>query len=209
MTGKRILDLAVATLGLVVLSPVLFVIGLGIKLDSAGPVFYRGTRAGKDGTPFRILKFRTMVDDAARGKGITMHNDPRVTRVGRLLRRTKLDELPQLWNLLRGEMSLVGPRPEDPQYLQYYTPRQRAVLTVLPGITSVASIAFPREEELLQGNQWEETYIRQILPQKLELELAYLERRTFWSDVEILGRTAGALLMRQGEPPGFSVKKSG
>lgn len=193
--SKRILDILAALLGLIVSSPLFLVTAILIKCDSRGPVFFRGARVGKEGILFFILKFRTMSADAAqRGAAITTRNDPRVTRVGRALRKSKLDELPQLWNVLRGEMSLVGPRPEDPRYVEYYTPAQRKVLTVPPGITSVASLAFRHEQELLDGAAWQEKYIREILPAKLELELAYLERRTFWSDLGILVRTVWALL---------------
>ncbi len=139
-----------------------------------------------------------MVPDAAsRGAGITTRGDPRITRVGAWLRHFKLDELPQLWNVLRGEMSLVGPRPEDPRYLQYYTPAQRAVLSVPPGITGAAALAYRHEERFLQGPDWQETYIRQVLPAKLELELAYLHRRTFWTDLAILGQTVLVLFKKE------------
>ncbi|HZQ06091.1 MAG TPA: sugar transferase [Anaerolineae bacterium] len=191
----RVVDVASAGLGLVVLSPLLAIVGLLIKLDSPGPVLHRSVRIGKYGTPFRIYKFRTMVADAAqRGAGITSRDDPRITRIGKILRRTKMDELPQLINVLRGEMSLVGPRPEDPRYIQYYTPAQRAVLDVLPGITSAASLAFRHEEQMLSGADWEQTYIDSVLPQKLDIELAYLRRRTFWSDLGIMAQTARAVL---------------
>lgn len=193
--SKRCLDILAALLGLLISSPLFLVTAILIKYDSRGPVFFRGARVGRDGILFFILKFRTMTADAAQqGAGITTRNDPRITRVGRALRKSKLDELPQLWNVLRGEMSLVGPRPEDPRYVEYYTPAQRKVLTVPPGITGVASLAFRNEQEMLEGAAWQEKYIREILPAKLELELAYLERRTFWSDLEILARTVLALL---------------
>lgn len=195
--GKRIFDVVVAGLGLLLLSPLLAIVALLVKFDSAGPVLYRGTRAGKGGTPFHIYKFRTMFADAAqRGAGITYNDDPRVTRMGRLLRLAKVDELPQLINVVRGDMSLVGPRPEDPRYLKYYTPAQCALLDVLPGITSPASITFRHEESLLRGAGWERTYTETVLPHKLELELAYLQRRTFWSDMDILLKTALAVFDR-------------
>ena len=195
--GKRIFDVAIAVLSLVVLSPLLAIVALLVKFDSAGPILYRGMRAGKGGTPFHIYKFRTMVADAAaRGAGITAQDDPRVTRMGRFLRLTKVDELPQLLNVLRGEMSLVGPRPEDPRYLKYYTPAQCALLDVLPGITSSASITFRHEESLLRGADWERMYIETVLPRKLDIELAFLQRRTFRSDMDILLRTAIAVFDR-------------
>jgi lipopolysaccharide/colanic/teichoic acid biosynthesis glycosyltransferase len=194
LLSKRVFDVLTAALALLVCAPLFLVLAILIKLDSRGPVFFRGTRVGKDGVLFSIYKFRTMVNDAAQhGAGITTRNDPRITRVGKFLRRSKLDELPQLWNVLRGEMSLVGPRPEDPRYVQYYSPAQRAVLRTTPGITSVASLAFRHEEQILEGAAWEETYIQRVLCAKLDLELAYLQRRTFWSDLAILCRTGLAL----------------
>lgn len=193
--SKRWFDVLAALLGLLLLSPLFFAIAILIKLDSRGPVFFRGARVGKDGNLFSILKFRTMTADAGqRGTAITTRNDPRVTRIGKVLRRYKLDELPQLWNVLRGEMSLVGPRPEDPRYVQYYTPAQRKVLTVPPGITSAASLSFRHEQDLLDGAAWETKYILEIMPAKLEIELAYLQRRTFGSDLGILVRTVWALM---------------
>ncbi len=198
LSSKRGFDVLVALIGLGCLALLLPFIALGIKLDSPGPVFFRGVRAGRDGVFFSILKFRTMVTDAAlRGAGITQHNDARVTRVGKFLRRFKLDELPQLWNVLRGEMSLVGPRPEDPRYLQYYTPAQRALLSISPGVTGVASLAFRDEAQLLTGEDWERVYIEQVLPAKLDLELAYLQRRTFWTDVQVLMQTVLVLFGRR------------
>ncbi|RME57814.1 MAG: sugar transferase, partial [Caldilineae bacterium] len=134
-----------------------------------------------------LFKFRTMYVDADRiGPGVTRENDPRITPVGRLLRRTKLDELPQLFNVLKGDMSLVGPRPEDPRYVTHYTEEQRRVLTVRPGITSLASIRYRNEEQLLVGENWEEIYIRQIMPDKLFVDLRYLEHWSFSLDLRIL-----------------------
>jgi lipopolysaccharide/colanic/teichoic acid biosynthesis glycosyltransferase len=150
---------------------------------------------GKDEKPLFIYKFRTMVADAAqKGPGITVSGDDRVTRVGRLLRRTKLDELPQLINVLKGDMSLVGPRPEDPRYVAAYTARQRQVLSVRPGITSPASVRFRHEEELLQGEDWERTYREEILPAKLQIELEYIAHRSVWRDLGIIVQTFLALI---------------
>ncbi len=192
-SSKRLFDISVASVGLILASPLCALIAVLIKLDSPGPVLYGGIRAGQDGQPFRMLKFRTMVADAAqRGAGITTRGDPRITRVGKALRATKLDEVPQLWNVLRGDMSLVGPRPEDPRYLQYYTPAQRQVLGVLPGITGAASVRFRHEERMLDGAEWEARYV-QLLGLKLELELLYLKRRSFWSDLDIIRETGMAL----------------
>jgi lipopolysaccharide/colanic/teichoic acid biosynthesis glycosyltransferase len=190
MMAKRLFDLCVAIVGLILLLPVFGVVAVAIKLDSPGSVFFRGKRVGKNGNVFYIYKFRTMVADAARrGPGITTSTDKRITRVGRFLRRTKIDELPQLINVIKGEMSLVGPRPEDPAYVAHYTPEQRKVLTVLPGITSAASLAFRDEERLLQGADWERVYLEEVMPRKLAIDLAYLERRTWWSDLGLIVQT--------------------
>ncbi len=193
--AKRIFDVLVAGFGLICLSPLFLVVAVLIKVSSPGPVFYQAERVGKDGKTFRLYKFRSMVVDAAKvGPGITRAGDLRVTLAGRWLRRMKLDELPQLINVVRGEMSLVGPRPEDPRYVAYYTPEQRQVLTVLPGITSVASVRYRHEEMLLTGNDWENTYRQIVMPAKLQIELDYLRRRTLWSDLLIIGQTMQALL---------------
>jgi lipopolysaccharide/colanic/teichoic acid biosynthesis glycosyltransferase len=198
--GQRALDLAVAVGGCVLLSPLMSAIAVWIRLDSPGPALYRARRVGKDGAPFWMLKFRTMKENAeAEGAGITSRDDPRVTRAGAFLRRYKLDELPQLWNVVRGEMSLVGPRPEDPRYVEWYTPRQRAVLTVPPGMTGAASVRFRHEERWLAGADGERTYREVVLPRKLEIELGYLRRRTFWSDLGILWETVRAVSRKEGE----------
>lgn len=197
-TSQRVLDISAAAIGLVALSPLLAGIAVWIRLDSPGPILYRGPRVGRGGAPFYILKFRTMTQDAAeRGAGITARNDPRVTRAGAVLRRYKLDELPQLWNVLVGEMSLVGPRPEDPRYVQLYTPAQRVVLDVPPGITSAASVKFRHEEAFLAGADWERMYREVVMPRKLEIELSYLKRRTFRSDLAILARTFLAMFEKE------------
>lgn len=191
---KRAFDFLFSAFFLLILSPVFLLIALLIKLDSPGPVFYGAVRVGKDGEPFRLYKFRSMVADAAsKGPGITHQGDPRVTRVGYWLRRFKLDELPQLINVCKGEMSLVGPRPEDPRYVALYTPEQRAVLTVAPGVTSAASLRFRHEEQILKGEDWETTYLHEILPTKLQIELEYLKNRTFASDLKIIWQTFLAL----------------
>jgi FlaA1/EpsC-like NDP-sugar epimerase/lipopolysaccharide/colanic/teichoic acid biosynthesis glycosyltransferase len=191
---KRLFDFFSALIGLVVISPLFAIVALAIKGDSRGPVFYRGERVGKDGKPFRIFKFRTMVSNAAEiGGGITHRDDPRVTRLGRVLRRTKIDELPQLINVLLGEMSLVGPRPEVPCYTQLYTQRQKQVLAVHPGITSIASIRYRSEEQLLPQEAWEKVYTQVILPAKLNIELNYLATRSFGQDVLILLSTLFAI----------------
>ncbi|MBM4461200.1 MAG: sugar transferase [Chloroflexi bacterium] len=191
---KCIFDGVIALLGLLVVSPLFLLVAPIIKLDSPGPVFYRAERIGKDGVPFHLYKFRSMVADAdRRGPGITAEGDRRVTRVGAFLRRTKLDELPQLINVLKGEMSLVGPRPEDPRYVARYTPEQRQVLAVRPGITSAASLAYRHEEQLLSGEDWETIYRTKVLPDKLATDLAYLEQRTLGSDLKLILRTIAAV----------------
>jgi len=192
---RRALDVVAASCGLIALSPLFALIALLIKLDSPGPVFFRGKRVGKDGRLFWVYKFRTMVADATRcGPGITAARDPRVTRIGRFLRRTKLDEFPQLANVLWGDMSLVGPRPEDPRYVALYTPEQRRVLNVRPGITSAASVRFRHEEQLLQVDNWESLYRKEVLPAKLEIELDYVARRSVWRDLGIIAQTILALV---------------
>ena len=194
----RVLDLLASGWGLLLLTPVFLAIAAAIKLDSPGSVMYRPLRVGKDGTTFRLLKFRTMVEGAdRRGPGITVAEDRRVTTTGRFLRRAKLDELPQLLNVLRGEMALVGPRPEDPRYVALYTPEQRAVLAVRPGITSPASLRYRDEAALLTGDDWERVYVERIMPDKLAIELDYLARRTVRSDLALIWETLVDLVTRR------------
>ncbi len=184
-----------SAIALLLLSPVFLLIGLFIKLDSPGPVFHRAQRVGVNGNLFLLYKFRTMVVDSRKsGPGITRANDERVTNVGRILRRTKLDELPQLLNVVRGDMALVGPRPEDPRYVGFYTAEQRRVLSVRPGITSAASLYFRDEERLLVGDDWEQMYRNEILPQKLAIDLDYLVQRTPISDMKLIVNTVFAML---------------
>ena len=188
------LDLVVSVFGLIVLSPVFTVLALIIRLHDGGTVFYRAPRIGKNGVPFRLFKFRSMVANADRtGQVVTTSGDLRVTPIGRFLRRTKMDELPQLLNVLKGEMSLVGPRPESPKYVGLYTPEQRAVLQVLPGITSAASLTFRHEEQLLSGDNWEDVYRNEVLPAKLAIDLNYLSQRTLMSDVGLILQTVKAM----------------
>jgi lipopolysaccharide/colanic/teichoic acid biosynthesis glycosyltransferase len=192
---NRAFDLPVALAGLIVTSPLIAAAAIAVRLDSAGPAFYSGRRAGREGKPFRIHKLRTM-QAGAPGPSITAGDDPRITRTGRFLRRTKIDELPQLLNVVKGEMSLVGPRPEDPDYVALYTPEQRRLLAVRPGITGPAALAFADEEAILSGGDGERRYIEQLMLRKLALELAYMEKATFASDLTILLRTAGVLSRR-------------
>ena len=189
MSAKRGFDVAVSSLGLLVLAPAMLAIAAWIRLDSAGPVLFRQDRVGRHGRVFRIHKFRTMRADAA-GPLLTVGDDRRVTRAGVWLRRTKLDELPQLWNVLRGDMSLVGPRPEVPHYVALYTAAQRAVLLVRPGLTDPASLAWADEAATLATfSDPHRAYADVVMPQKLELSLTYLERRTVWSDLAVVMRT--------------------
>lgn len=192
--SSRLLDVAVSGAGLIVLAPLFASIALAVKWSSPGPAFYRAERVGRNRRLFTLYKFRTMVSGADRqGPGITARDDPRTTRVGRLLRRSKLDELPQLINVFKGEMSLVGPRPEDPRYLKHYTPEQLKLLELKPGLTSPASLAFRHEERLLSGPDWESTYTREVLPKKLQIELDYLQGRSLSQDLGIILRTVAAL----------------
>lgn len=191
---KRLFDVTASALGLLILAPLFGLIAAAIRLDSPGPIFHRAVRVGRSGREFILFKFRTMVVHAAQvGPGITISSDPRVTRVGRILRRWKLDELPQLFNVVRGEMSIVGPRPEDPRYVALYTPEQREVLAVRPGITSPASVRFRSEEALLSGEDWERRYIEEIMPAKLALDLEYIRRASLRQDLMVLWETFLAL----------------
>ena len=197
LTVKRLVDIIAASFGLLLISPIFLAIGISIRLDSAGPVFYIAKRVGEFGRPFRMYKFRTMTEslgsDAPR---VTAHDDPRVTRVGRLLRKTKLNELPQFINVLKGEMSLVGPRPEYVEFVAHYSPEQREVLSVKPGVTSLASIAYVDEEKMLQYSEVTETYVRSILPDKLRLDLLYVRNRSLLLDIDILLQTIAVLIPR-------------
>jgi lipopolysaccharide/colanic/teichoic acid biosynthesis glycosyltransferase len=195
--AKRLFDLFAATLGLLLLLPVGLAVALWIKLDAPGPVFFRQQRVGRHGVPFSIHKFRTMrVDAAARGLPLTVGADPRITRAGAFLRRTRLDELPQLIDVLQGTMSLVGPRPEVPRYVAHYPPALRErVLAVRPGITDPASLDFIDEASLLAAAaDPEREYIERILPLKLQRAADYAEHANLRSDLALLLRTLGALV---------------
>lgn len=198
--ARRVFDTAVAGLGLVISSPVLLVAAVAIRLDSPGPVIFRQKRVGLNGAPFEILKFRTMRVDAERvGAQLTVGADPRITKVGAFLRAWKIDELPQLANVVKGEMALVGPRPEVPRYVELYTPEQRRVLSVRPGITDPASIEFRNESELMAEQPDPELYYREvIMPRKVQLNLDYLARRSLGTDLGILFATAKAVLLGRG-----------
>ena len=197
---KRALDLFISTCALLVLAPLLALVAVWIKLDSRGPVIFRQERVGLRGRLFAIYKFRTMFVDASASGGaqITVGADSRITRAGRFLRRHKLDELPQFINVLKGEMSVVGPRPEVPRYVAFYPPEVRdMVLSVRPGITDLASIEY-RDENLLLGtaDDPEAYYIKVVLPAKLSYCMQYVRARSLWTDFVIVGRTIAALLGR-------------
>ena len=189
--AKRLYDVFFSTLGLVVLGPLFLLIAALIKLSDGGAVFYHQLRVGLYGRPFYICKFRTMTERSDRtGPLVTRDGDARVTRIGGILRKTKLDELPQLWNVLRGEMSLVGPRPEVPRYVERYTPEQRNILNLRPGITDLASVHFRNEELLLRNAEdVEEFYVRCCVRRKLALNLEYAERASLLSDTSIILQT--------------------
>lgn len=199
--GKRLLDVSVAAVLLVVCAPLLLGLALWIKGTSRGPVCYRGPRVGRDGQLFWMLKFRTMVHDAdGRGPSSTAADDERITAAGRWLRRFKLDELPQLLNVLKGEMSLVGPRPQVEWAVAEYSDREKRLLTVRPGITDWASIRFRNEGEILKGSADPDgDYLRLIHPQKLALSLKYVDAVSLGTDLRILLRTAGIVLGARGE----------
>ncbi len=192
---KRLFDIAASCIGLLLLAPVLLGIAVWIKRDSPGPVFFRQQRIGRHGEPFRIYKFRSMRQDNA-GLQITVGADDRITRSGHFIRAYKLDELPQLINVLLGDMSIVGPRPEVPRYVALYPADVRAeVLSVRPGITDLASVQYRSESTLLaQSSHPEQTYVDTILPAKLALCRQYVRERSFWLDLRIIGMTLGILL---------------
>lgn len=193
--GKRILDVLLAATAFLVVAPVLLVCAVAIYLDSRGSIFYSQWRVGRNAVPFRIIKLRTMVPGAdGQGPRLTASGDPRITRVGRILRRAKLDELPQLLNVLRGEMSVVGPRPELPEYVSRYTPSERKIFNVKPGITGPASVTFIEEEAVLAGRaNREEFYVNHLMREKLEVDLAYCRTVSLQSDLIIIFRTATSL----------------
>lgn len=188
---KRLFDIVASGLGLIVLSPVFLLLAVWIKLDSKGPVFYRQVRVGYKNRDFRIFKFRSMRQGADKGSLVTIgKRDPRVTNSGYFIRRLKLDELPQLINVLTGDMSLVGPRPEVRHYVDYWTPEQMHVLDVRPGITDPASIRFRNESELMaQVEDPEKYYIEVIMQEKIKLYLEYVEKQGFWYDLGLILKT--------------------
>ena len=194
---KRLMDVVFSALALMILSPFFGIIGILIKRDTPGPVFYRGLRMGRHEKPFKILKFRTMFEKPAsyNGSSITGNGDPRITPIGGWLRETKLNELPQLWNVLKGEMSLVGPRPEAIEIVEAWPEEVRKeVLSVRPGITSPASVVYRDEEKMLESKNVLDEYMAQILPDKLRLDQLYVRNQSFLADIDVIFITVVALL---------------
>jgi lipopolysaccharide/colanic/teichoic acid biosynthesis glycosyltransferase len=188
---KRVFDILMATIGLIVLSPLFLLVAVLIKIDSHGPIFFRQERIGKRFRPFLIYKFRTMVENAEQiGSKITYGNDPRITRIGQFLRKTKIDELPQIINVFKGEMSLVGPRPEVRQYVEIYRQDYETILTVRPGITDLASLKYPDEAALLgHCNNPQEEYLRHVLPDKINLNKESIKHSSFFFDLTVILKT--------------------
>ena len=185
---KRLVDITLSFIALIILFPLFFVVAICIKLDSPGSVFFRGTRIGKNGIPFRIYKFRTMIINAGKlGGPSTPADDPRLTKAGKILRKYNLDELPQFINVFNGEMSIVGPRPEVSEYVEMFTKEERQILTVRPGITDWASIWNPDEGVILAGSDDpEKVYLEKIWHEKHRLELEYVRNYSLWTDVKIM-----------------------
>jgi len=192
---KRAFDLVFALTALIAVTPVIAIAAVFIKADSPGPIIYRASRVGRRGQLFVIYKLRTMAHAPSdRHAGITTAGDSRITRVGHFLRRSKIDELPQLLNVVLGEMSIVGPRPEDPHYVSHYSEAERVVLRVKPGLTSPASIAFSREAELLAGDNWQAVYLSEVMPRKLALDLDYVNNMSVSRDLGIISKTVVTLI---------------
>jgi len=193
---KRAFDILFSALALAILSPIFFIIALLIKIEDGGPILFIQKRIGYRGRPFFMYKFRTMIVDAEKkGNLLTVGGDPRITKVGSFLRRFKLDELPQLINVLRGEMSLVGPRPEVEKYVNLYTPEQKEVLNIYPGITDPASIEYVNESKLLaQSSDPEELYIEKIMPEKIRLNLEYAKQASCWTDFLVIAKTVARII---------------
>ncbi|MGE0503339.1 MAG: sugar transferase [Rhizobiaceae bacterium] len=187
--SKRIFDIVFSLIGIAIALPVLLAIALALRFSSPDPVLYRGVRTGLAGVPFSILKFRTMAVGSDAGAGTTSRNDPRVTRLGRFLRRYKIDELPQLFNVLRGEMSFVGPRPELPRYTALYRGDEKLILTVRPGITDYSSIVFSDLGTLIGDADPDREFETKVLPEKNRLRIRYVRERGFWLDLKLIAAT--------------------
>ena len=193
---KRLFDILSSLVGLVILCPILFIISLVVVSTSRGGVFYTQIRVGKNSKEFKLLKFRTMKPDSDKSGQLTIgDNDSRITGVGSLLRKFKLDEIPQLLNVIKGEMSIVGPRPEVPKYVNLYSKEQLKVLSVRPGLTDLASIEFINENEILGNSENpEKEYVEVIMSTKLELNIQYIENQSFLGDIKLIFRTFGKIL---------------
>lgn len=202
---KRLFDVLVSTVGLIVLSPIMLLLAIAVKLSSPGPVLYMGERVGLHGKPFRMAKFRSMrVNADKQGSSITTKGDSRVTSIGRILRRTKLDEIPQLFNVLIGHMSLVGPRPETPPWVALYTEQQKRVLSVRPGITDPAQIMFRHEEDYLKTDR----HYKALMQHKLDIQLRYIDQQSFFGDLRILLKTVCTLFERHPSAEAMSIYNS-
>jgi lipopolysaccharide/colanic/teichoic acid biosynthesis glycosyltransferase len=197
--AKRLFDVTLSLLLVIVLAPAIVFVAIMVAVEDGLPVIFVQERVGRGGVPFRMFKFRSMRMQQASGPLITRAGDPRITGVGKFLRRTKLDEVPQLWNVLRGEMSIVGPRPEVPRYFALYPAELRAQLASLrPGLTDEAAIEFRHEESILAAAiDPERTYVEQLLPRKWQLYSAYAQRHSVAGDLRILGRTVWALVAKR------------
>jgi lipopolysaccharide/colanic/teichoic acid biosynthesis glycosyltransferase len=193
---KRLFDIIVSLIGILILLPLFILIVLAICIDSRGGVFFSQVRVGKNSIDFDLLKFRSMFTDSDQNGLLTIgSSDKRITKIGYYLRKYKLDELPQLINVFIGDMSLVGPRPEVRKYVELYTPEQKKILSVLPGITDLASIEFINENDLLaKSNTPEETYIKEIMPAKLKLNLQYIQTQSFYGDIKIILKTLAKII---------------
>jgi lipopolysaccharide/colanic/teichoic acid biosynthesis glycosyltransferase len=195
LISKRIFDICSALISLVLFSPLIIIVSIWIALDSKGGIFYRQIRVGKNQKEFGLFKFRSMRPNSDQAGQITIGNDSRVTRVGRFIRRFKIDEVPQLINIIKGDMSVVGPRPEVPKYVELYSKEQLKVLTVLPGLTDYASIEYLDEQKILgASNDPDKAYIEEVMPAKLKLNLKYISDRAFWLDIKLIFRTIGRIL---------------
>ena len=193
--AKRFFDIVISAIGLLLLAPLLLVVSIAVRVDSPGPVIYRAVRTGLHGRPFVMYKFRTMVKNADKiGGGSTGSKDPRITRVGHYLRRYKLDELPQLLNVLKGDMSLVGPRPELPMYTSLYKGEELLILTVRPGITDYASLQFRELSEVLGDQDPDRVYEERVMPIKNALRVKYVKEHSLWVDAKILMSTVARVI---------------
>lgn len=195
---KRVFDIAVSLILLILLSPVFLILAIAIKIDSKGPVFYRQVRITQNNKKFRIFKFRSMVQNADKGSQVTVSGDARVTRVGKIVRKCRLDELSQLIDVLRGKMTFVGTRPEVPKYTEQYTPEMMATLLLPAGVTSIASIMYKDEAELLDGAEdTDRVYVEKVLPAKMKYNLYAIEHFSFWGDIGTMFKTVFAVLGKE------------